>query len=114
LPYHPPSAIPGKRGRREISIIGARGTQWLISISRSSAAASTAPASPAMPPAAACGSGWSRRTTWPPRPPRRAPARGLRGVLVEQNDLGSATSSASSKLIHGGLRYLEHYEFRLV
>ena len=33
---------------------------------------------------------------------------------VEQNDLASATSSNSSKLIHGGLRYLEHYEFRLV
>jgi len=35
-------------------------------------------------------------------------------LLVEQGDLGSATSSASSKLIHGGLRYLEQYEFRLV
>jgi glycerol-3-phosphate dehydrogenase len=35
-------------------------------------------------------------------------------VLVEQSDLGSATSSASSKLVHGGLRYLEHGEFRLV
>ena len=40
--------------------------------------------------------------------------RGLRVLLVEQNDLASATSSASSKLIHGGLRYLEHYEFGLV
>ena len=40
--------------------------------------------------------------------------RGLKVVLCEQNDLASATSSASSKLIHGGLRYLEHYEFRLV
>lgn len=40
--------------------------------------------------------------------------RGLSVTLVEQNDLASATSSASSKLIHGGLRYLEHYEFRLV
>jgi glycerol-3-phosphate dehydrogenase len=38
----------------------------------------------------------------------------LRVVLIEQNDLASGTSSASSKLIHGGLRYLEHYEFRLV
>jgi glycerol-3-phosphate dehydrogenase len=40
--------------------------------------------------------------------------RGLKTVLIEKNDLASATSSASSKLIHGGLRYLEHYEFRLV
>ena len=43
-----------------------------------------------------------------------AAARGLSVCLVEMNDLASATSSASSKLIHGGLRYLEHYEFRLV
>ena len=35
-------------------------------------------------------------------------------MLVEQDDLASATSSWSSKLIHGGLRYLEQYEFRLV
>jgi glycerol-3-phosphate dehydrogenase len=34
--------------------------------------------------------------------------------LCEKDDLASHTSSASSKLIHGGLRYLEHYEFRLV
>ena len=34
--------------------------------------------------------------------------------LCEQNDLGSGTSSASTKLVHGGLRYLEQYEFRLV
>lgn len=40
--------------------------------------------------------------------------RGLNVLLCEQNDLASATSSNSSKLIHGGLRYLEHYEFRLV
>ncbi len=45
---------------------------------------------------------------------RDAAGRGLRVVLAEQHDLGAATSSASSKLIHGGLRYLEHYEFRLV
>ena len=45
---------------------------------------------------------------------RDAAGRGLRVVLVEQNDLASATSSASSKLIHGGLRYLEHREFGLV
>ncbi|MDH3380707.1 MAG: glycerol-3-phosphate dehydrogenase [Gammaproteobacteria bacterium] len=45
---------------------------------------------------------------------RDAASRGLRVLLCEQNDLGSATSSASSKLIHGGLRYLEHYEFKLV
>ena len=45
---------------------------------------------------------------------RDAAGRGLSVVLVERNDLASATSSASSKLIHGGLRYLEQYEFRLV
>jgi glycerol-3-phosphate dehydrogenase len=39
---------------------------------------------------------------------------GLSVLLVEQGDLAGATSSASSKLIHGGLRYLEHREFRLV
>lgn len=43
-----------------------------------------------------------------------AAGRGLKTGLCEQADLASATSSASSKLIHGGLRYLEHYEFRLV
>ncbi len=43
-----------------------------------------------------------------------AAGRGLSVTLCEQSDLASATSSASSKLIHGGLRYLEHYEFRLV
>ncbi|MFT3924408.1 MAG: glycerol-3-phosphate dehydrogenase [Myxococcales bacterium] len=43
-----------------------------------------------------------------------ASGRGLSVALCEQADLASATSSASSKLIHGGLRYLEHYEFRLV
>src|SRR5436190_21971962 len=45
---------------------------------------------------------------------RDAAGRGLRVILVEQDDLASATSQASSKLIHGGLRYLEHYEFKLV
>ncbi|NDC59428.1 MAG: FAD-dependent oxidoreductase, partial [Alphaproteobacteria bacterium] len=45
---------------------------------------------------------------------RDAAGRGLRVVLVESQDLASATSSASSKLVHGGLRYLEQYEFRLV
>lgn len=43
-----------------------------------------------------------------------AAGRGLDVVLCESNDLASATSSASTKLIHGGLRYLEQYEFRLV
>lgn len=43
-----------------------------------------------------------------------AAGRGLSVGLCEQDDLAGATSSASSKLIHGGLRYLEHYEFRLV
>jgi glycerol-3-phosphate dehydrogenase len=45
---------------------------------------------------------------------RDAAGRGLSVLLAEQGDLGGATSSASTKLIHGGLRYLEHYEFRLV
>ncbi|WP_430472990.1 glycerol-3-phosphate dehydrogenase [Thalassospira lucentensis] len=45
---------------------------------------------------------------------RDAAGRGLSVLLVEQRDLASATSSNSTKLIHGGLRYLEHYEFRLV
>ena len=43
-----------------------------------------------------------------------AAGRGLKVGLCEKSDLAGATSSASSKLIHGGLRYLEHYEFRLV
>ncbi|WP_440468472.1 glycerol-3-phosphate dehydrogenase [Pseudomonas sp. YH-1] len=43
-----------------------------------------------------------------------AAGRGLSVFLCEQHDLAAHTSSASSKLIHGGLRYLEHYEFRLV
>ena len=43
-----------------------------------------------------------------------AALRGLRVALVEQRDWASATSSASSKLIHGGLRYLETYDFKLV
>ena len=45
---------------------------------------------------------------------RDAAGRGLAVTLVERADLAAATSSASSKLIHGGLRYLEQYEFRLV
>ena len=45
---------------------------------------------------------------------RDAAGRGLSVLLVEKGDLAGATSSSSSKLIHGGLRYLEHYEFRLV
>lgn len=43
-----------------------------------------------------------------------AAGRGARVLLLEKDDLASGTSSASTKLIHGGLRYLEHYEFRLV
>ena len=43
-----------------------------------------------------------------------AATRGLSVALVEQRDWAAGTSSRSSKLIHGGLRYLEHYEFRLV
>ena len=45
---------------------------------------------------------------------RDAAGRGVRVLLLEQNDLASGTSSASTKLIHGGLRYLEHGAFRLV
>ena len=45
---------------------------------------------------------------------RDAAGRGLRVALCEQHDLASHTSSASTKLIHGGLRYLEHFELRLV
>lgn len=45
---------------------------------------------------------------------RDAAGRGLRVLLVEQADLAAGTSSASSKMIHGGLRYLEHAAFRLV
>ena len=45
---------------------------------------------------------------------RDAAGRGLRVLLCEKDDLASHTSSASTKLIHGGLRYLEYYEFSLV
>lgn len=45
---------------------------------------------------------------------RDAAGRGLKVLLVERDDLAGHTSSASTKLIHGGLRYLEYYQFRLV
>ena len=45
---------------------------------------------------------------------RDAAGRGLKVLLCEKDDLASHTSSASTKLIHGGLRYLEHYDFGLV
>jgi len=45
---------------------------------------------------------------------RDAVGRGLKVLLAERSDLAIGTSSASTKLIHGGLRYLEHYEFALV
>jgi glycerol-3-phosphate dehydrogenase len=45
---------------------------------------------------------------------RDAAGRGLKVLLLEAEDLGGATSSASTKLIHGGLRYLEYFEFKLV
>ena len=45
---------------------------------------------------------------------RDAAGRGLRVLLVEQAGLAEYTSSASTKLVHGGLRYLEHFQFRLV
>ena len=43
-----------------------------------------------------------------------AALRGLKVLVIEQRDLAFGTSSRSSKLIHGGLRYLEHYQFKLV
>src|SRR5215510_6648852 len=43
-----------------------------------------------------------------------AAARGLRAALVEKRDFAAGTSSRSTKLIHGGLRYVEHFEFGLV
>jgi len=45
---------------------------------------------------------------------RDAAGRGLKVLLIDQGDIAGATSSASTKLIHGGLRYLEHYAFGLV
>ncbi len=45
---------------------------------------------------------------------RDAAGRGLSVLLCDQGDLGGATSSVSSKLLHGGLRYLEQYQFRMV
>ncbi len=45
---------------------------------------------------------------------RDAAGRGIKVGLAEMNDIGSGTSSASTKLFHGGLRYLEYFEFRLV
>ena len=45
---------------------------------------------------------------------RDAAGRGLKVLLVEQGDIAAATSQWSTKLIHGGLRYLEQYQFRLV
>jgi len=45
---------------------------------------------------------------------RDASGRGLSVALCEKDDLASGTSSRSGKLVHGGLRYLEYYEFRLV
>ena len=45
---------------------------------------------------------------------RDAAGRGLSVLLCEKDDLASGTSSRSGKLVHGGLRYLEYYDFRLV
>ena len=45
---------------------------------------------------------------------RDAALRGLKTILIEKNDFASGSSSWSSRLIHGGLRYLEHFEFPLV
>ena len=45
---------------------------------------------------------------------RDAALRGLRVALIEAGDIGGGTSSRTSKLVHGGLRYLEHFRFALV
>ena len=45
---------------------------------------------------------------------RDATGRGLTVCLADMGDLGGATSSSSTKLFHGGLRYLEYFEFKLV
>src|SRR5919106_11979 len=45
---------------------------------------------------------------------RDAAMRGLKVLLIDKGDPGAGTTSASTRLIHGGLRYLEHFEFRLV
>ena len=45
---------------------------------------------------------------------RDAAGRGLKVLLCEKDDFGQHTSSASTKLIHGGLRYLENFDFKLV
>jgi glycerol-3-phosphate dehydrogenase len=45
---------------------------------------------------------------------RDAAGRGLKVLLCEKDDFAEGTSSRSGKLVHGGLRYLEYYEFRLV
>src|SRR5688572_26905886 len=45
---------------------------------------------------------------------REAAVGGIKTLLVERGDIGGGTSSASSRLIHGGLRYLEHFELGLV
>jgi glycerol-3-phosphate dehydrogenase len=70
-------------GKSKFAVVRTFGP-WPISISLSSAAASTAPGNA-----------------------RDAAGRGLKVLLLEQGDLASGMSSASSKLIHGGLRYLE-------
>jgi glycerol-3-phosphate dehydrogenase len=44
---------------------------------------------------------------------REAAGRGLRTLLVEKGDFGGGTSSATTKYLHGGIRYLETYEFRV-
>ena len=45
---------------------------------------------------------------------RDAAMRGLKVLLIEKGEIGMATTVASTRLIHGGLRYLEHFEFGLV
>ena len=45
---------------------------------------------------------------------RDAAMRGLKVLLIDKSDPGAGTTSASTRLIHGGLRYLEHFDFGLV
>ena len=57
---------------------------------------------------------WSAAASPAPASPSTPPSRGLRTALVERDDFASGTSSKSSKLVHGGLRYLQHGDVRLV
>jgi len=56
---------------------------------------------------------WSSRRDHGVAIARDAALRGLKTALVEKNDWAAGTSSRSARLIHGGLRYLEYYQFRI-